>query len=224
MAMKIECRSESIHRRVWDAIPWLVNGTAEQALRSAADAHLEQCEDCREELSRQQRLQSAILGDAWKDSGSDAGFALLRARIEAVEEVSRQAAPQSGFRARRSSRLFVGALAATVVIEGVGIALLGLGLIARDAPTAHFRTLSDARTDARHGEIRIVLAPELRIGELAQLLANLQLEVVGGPNEAGAYTLAPRPAARAREDRLARLRATVGVRMVEPIADAQSVR
>jgi anti-sigma factor RsiW len=38
------------HRRAWDTIPWLVNGSASDAQRRAVEAHLHDCGDCREEL------------------------------------------------------------------------------------------------------------------------------------------------------------------------------
>lgn len=225
--MKIERDPDPAHRRIWDAIPWVVNGTATEAAQREVEAHLGQCENCREEFDRQSRLHGAIQADAWVDTGAEAGLAMLQARIgKARTEVPAQPAARRGLFARFGPRsILVGALATAVVIEGVGIVTLGFGLVTRDEPAARYRTLSEAQpTETPRGEIRVVLSPELRIGELAQLLEGLQLEVVAGPNEAGAYTLAPRPAARSREDRLARLRSTAGVQMAEPVAGTEADR
>jgi len=229
--MKIERGPDPAHRRIWDAIPWVVNGTATEAAQREVEAHLGQCENCREEFDRQSQLHAAIQADAWSDSGAEAGLAMLRSRIgnahtQTPTQASPQAAPVRGFFARFGPRsILVGALATAVVVEGVGMVTLGFGLITRDEPAAHYRTLSEAQpAETRRGEIRVVLSPDLRIGELGQLLEGLQLEVVAGPNEAGAYTLAPRLAARSREDRLARLRATSGVQMAEPVAGTEADR
>ena len=59
--MKIERDPDPAHRRIWDAIPWVVNGTATEAAQREVEAHLGQCENCREEFDRQSRLHGAIL-------------------------------------------------------------------------------------------------------------------------------------------------------------------
>ena len=50
------------------------------------------------------------------------------------------------------------------------------------------------------------------------LLHSLQLQVVGGPNDVGAYTVAPATTA-GKRDTLQQLRAARGVRLAEPVTD-----
>jgi hypothetical protein len=69
--------------------------------------------------------------------------------------------------------------------------------------------------------IRAVLAPTLTLGQVQTLLTQSQLQIVGGPSEAGVYSLAPRTAAADTGAALARLRADPGVRFAEPLDAAQ---
>ena len=68
--------------------------------------------------------------------------------------------------------------------------------------------------------MRVVLAPELSIGAMQQVLRRTQLQIVSGPTEAGVYTLGAVSGAAARPDLpvlLAQLRAQPGVRFAEPV-------
>ena len=73
----------SVHRRAWEAIPWVVNGSANAAQRRLLDAHLSGCDDCRLELARQRELQSAIASEPPPAVGDvDTGLQRLFARID----------------------------------------------------------------------------------------------------------------------------------------------
>jgi anti-sigma factor RsiW len=213
--MKNERGPDLVHRQIWEQIPWVVNGTAAASERRRIEAHLGECEDCRTEFAHQQQLHAALQVDTSVTGDAEAGLQRFWTRVDAAPAPARASA-----RPRPTSRFLVGGLAAAVVIEAVGLATLSAGMLGRDASTPVYRTLSEAQPSqsvAARGEIHVVLAPEMRIGELAALLDTLQLEVVAGPNEAGAYALTPRAASRVREDRLARLRATPGVQLAEPM-------
>jgi hypothetical protein len=213
--MKSERGPDPVHRQIWEQIPWVVNGTATEAERRRIEAHLGECEDCRAEFAHQQQLHAAMQVDTAAGGDVEAGLQRFWAKVDAAPlptPVRASAIP------RFNSRFLVGGLAAAVVIEAVGLAALSAGMLGRDASAPAYRTLSEALPSAAREGIHVVLAPEMRIGELAALLDALQLEVVAGPNEAGAYVLAPRAASRVQEDRLARLRATPGVQLAEPVA------
>lgn len=49
--MTEEDRAE--HHRVWDLLPWLVNGSLEGEEAAMARAHVETCPECARELERQ---------------------------------------------------------------------------------------------------------------------------------------------------------------------------
>ncbi len=213
----IDAASE--HRRGWEAIPWVVNGSATAAQRQLVDAHLSICNDCRLELARQRELQSAIASEPPPAvSDVDAGLQRLFARIDRVCEDSQPAAagaPRREIRRAAASSLSLW-LAAAVVVEALALAVLGVGLVARSDPASGYVTLSDAAA-GRGATIRVVPAPSLRIDDLQRLLQALNLQVVAGPNSVGAYDLAPQAEQPARELQISTLRADPGLRLVEPI-------
>ena len=220
----------SVHRRAWEVIPWVVNGSANAAQRRLLDAHLSGCDDCRFELARQRELQSAIASEPPPGVGDvDTGLQRLFARIDSASEDG-QAAP-SGVKGRESRRAAASGLTAwltaAVVVEALALALLGVGLLLRADPAPGYVTLSNNGAAQRGATIRIVPAPSLRIDDLQRLLRPLDLQVVAGPNSVGAYDLAPQAAPAeppVRELQIATLRADPGLRLVEPIDASGSSR
>lgn len=213
----IDAASE--HRRAWEAIPWVVNGSATAAQRRLLDAHLASCSDCRRELARERELQSAIVSEPHPAVDDvDAGLQRLFARIDRASEHGQVAAAdpsRQGPRRAAASSLQLW-LAAAVVVEALALAVLGVGLVARSDPAPGYTTLSDGAA-ARGATIRIVPAPSLRIDDLQRMLQALHLQVVAGPNSVGAYDLAPQAEQPARELQISTLRADPGLRLVEPI-------
>ena len=209
----------SEHRRAWEAIPWVVNGSATPAQRRLLDAHLAVCDDCRFELARQRELQSAIASEVPPAVGDiDAGLQRLFARIDRAREGGRAAAADVPERATpRPAPMSLSLwLAAAVAVEAVALVVLGVGFVARSDPTPGYVTLSDS-APGRGATIRIVPAPSMRIDDLQRLLQALNLQVVAGPNSVGAYDLAPQADEPARELQISTLRADPGLRLVEPI-------
>jgi hypothetical protein len=207
------------HRQAWEAIPWVVNGSATPAQRRLLDAHLPGCDDCRLELARQRELQSAIASAPLPATGdAEAGLQRLFARIDRVHQEGEAAAagvPRRTGRRAAPSGLSLW-LAAAVVVEALALAVLGVGLVARSDPAPGYVTLSDGAA-GRGATIRIVPAPSMRIDDLQRLLQTLNLQVVAGPNSVGAYDLAPQAEQPARELQISTLRADPTLRLVEPI-------
>ena len=209
----------SRHRHAWELIPWVVNGRASVEERAVVEQHLADCADCREELAVQTRLRQAMRAAAEPAVATDpaAGLSRLWRRIDAA------AAP--AVERRRSGALARGLLAA-VVIEALGITALSAALLTRDAGRATpqlYQTLSAPAESAPRATIRAVLAPTLSLGELEDLLGRTRLQIVGGPSEAGVYSLAPLPGAAApMQPMLAQLRSHPGVRFAEPVDAARA--
>jgi anti-sigma factor RsiW len=229
--MKNRTDFEAEHRRAWEAIPWIVNGSATDAQRQWVDEHVQACEDCRAEFARQRELQLAIAQESAPVTDADAGLQRLFQRIDhAADEAA--LAPADGARPRERRSGFSGlvyGLTFAVVVEAVGISVLGVGLLSHTDPAPVYRTLSDAPAAGARATIRIVPAADMSIGDLQQLLHGLQLEVVAGPNESGAYALAPvaehaSVASKGLDDQVARLRAAPGMRLVEPIRTPETTR
>ena len=209
------------HRRAWDLIPWVVNGSASDEERRTVEQHLADCADCREEYEFQSRLRGAISrpprpDGAADDAAASASLQRLWQRIDGEE----QPAPARLRRAGGGS--FARGLLLAVLIEAVGIAALSAALWTRDVPRGAaplYQTLSAPAEGTPRASIRAVLAPTLTLGELQALLGQAQLQIVAGPSEAGVYSLAPlsQQAAPATQTALAQLRAHPGVRFAEPV-------
>jgi hypothetical protein len=211
----------SEHWRAWEAIPWVVNGSATAAQRRLLDAHLDRCEDCRLELVRQRELQSAIASEPPPAAGDvETGLQRLFARIDRAREGVPAAAPPGREPRRAVPSGLTQWLTAAVVVEALALAVLGVGLAARPDPAPGYVTLSQGTAAARGATIRIVPSPSLRIDDLQRLLQALNLQVVAGPSSVGAYDLAPQTVTTgqtARDLQISTLRADPGLRLVEPI-------
>jgi anti-sigma factor RsiW len=206
------------HRQAWDLIPWVVNGRASPEQRAVVEQHLADCGDCREEYAFQQRLAGAMRSAPEPAGNAQAALQDLWRRIDGDEQAPRPARRVAGGG-------FARGLLAAVIVEAVGLAVLSGALWTRTqaaavAPVYH--TLSAPQEAAPRASIRAVLAPSLTLGQLQTLLAQSQLQIVGGPSDAGVYSLAPLSTAAADGGAaLARLRADPGVRFAEPVDAAQ---
>jgi Putative zinc-finger len=215
------------HRQAWDAIPWLVNGSATAEQRRRVEAHLSSCADCRLELSRQRELHTALVDDSpsLEIGDADAGLRRLFARIDhAADEASpRSALAPRGPTQRPARSSLITWLAAAVAVEALALGALGVGLVAHTSPAPDYETLSEAARGTG-ATIRIVPAPSLRLEELQRMLQTLDLQIVAGPNSVGAYDLAPRSQQPLRAQQLTALRAEPGLRLVEPIDGSGAAR
>ncbi|HEV8689699.1 MAG TPA: hypothetical protein VGQ91_05340 [Ideonella sp.] len=216
------------HLPVWEAIPWVVNGRATPSQASLVAGHVAQCEDCRAELDLQRQLQAALEASPVPDGASpepqaegaeeaevEAGLQRLLARLDDAPEQ-----PQPRYASATPGRRLTLALAAAVVVQAVGLGVLGLRLVPADpaAPPAVYGTLSES-TPPAHATLRVLPEATMTLAEWQAMLQALGLQVVQGPNAAGAYALAPAPgtAPRAPAEAVARLRATPGIRLAEQI-------
>ncbi len=203
-----------LHRRTWDVLPWLVNGTASAGERLAAESHLATCSDCRDELAFQARVQAGMSSEP-VPSGRPAGLDRLLARIDA------DGALPASSRARPRTRWSVRLLAAAVVAQAIGIGLLGALLLVRgNAGDAAYATLSSTPTAPVVATIRLVPAPSLPLSDLQAMLARNGLRIAGSNAGGSILALAPVDATSAsqRDAVLGRLRATPGVLLAEPLA------
>jgi hypothetical protein len=205
------------HRQTWDLLPWLVNCTASPAERALADAHLAICADCRDEYAFQARLGAGLAVDVATDVPLQPALDRLLARIDAEGEIAEALRPRPRSRLSRMTRI----LAAAVIVQAIGLAALGSWVLERNrlAGNAVYRTLSAPAVDAPEATIRFVPSPELSVGQLQRLLADNGLRVATA-NEGGTiFALAPTTLAHPTTGEVvARLRATAGVLLAEPIA------
>ena len=150
----MSARIPDTHAEAWALLPWLANGRIAAADREWVEAHVQGCAECRAELAAQRLVASQVNREesaAPPPVGSDEqrSFNKLWARIEAAETVSMPATGTTGVAVPvpRSSRT-VRWLAAAVVVQAIGLGVLGMSLRGNDGADAdRFETV--ATPDAR---------------------------------------------------------------------------
>jgi hypothetical protein len=106
---------------------------------------------------------------------------------------------------------------AAVLIQAIGIGALGAKLYSSgERPVYH--TLSQPAAPVGAGAIRVVPDANMTLTDWDALLHTLHLQVVAGPNDVGAYTVALVNNPSNTEQTVQQLRATRGIRLAEPIA------
>jgi anti-sigma factor RsiW len=187
-------RIPDTHAEAWALLPFLANGRIEAADREWVEAHVATCAECRAELSAQRKVEAQMNreGSAPSNAGDEQkSFNKLWARIEAAETATTPAtgaavATGSGA-APRGSRV-VRWLAAAVVVQAVGLGVLGFGSLRGEAQPEIYPTVAttEARLDAP--AVRIVFAPQASVETINTLLTHQGLSIVSGPGIQGNFT------------------------------------
>lgn len=207
----------SSHSQIWELIPWVANGTASAAECERVHEHLGHCVDCRDEYAQQCRFLAGMQLAAASPLPAEPGLRRLMQRIDEVEGL---AAPR---RAPRSPRA-VPWLAAAVVVQAIGLAVLGYALVQRPAAApADYVTLSQAPAPASAAvAVRLVAAPDMDLASLRRVLGENGLHIVHSNGDNSIFGLAPREgtalSAAALDTAVARLRREPGVQLAEPAA------
>lgn len=202
------------HREAWELIPWVVNGTATDEERMLVHAHLAGCSDCAGEFRAQSELRASVQAAATTDVDAAASFLKLSARLDsATAAAATHGRRFAAFTGRR-------ALLAVIALETVSLIVLSTAPWMR-GPTLGvtvYRTLGADAAIPRHATIRAVLDPALSLGDLQAMLAELRLQIVGGPSSAGVFSLAPEAGATSvtTAQTVSMLRSRAGVRFAEP--------
>jgi hypothetical protein len=214
------------HVRAWALIPLLVNGRASAPQRRDVEQHLARCAGCRAELDAQRRLQQAIAQDDPSTIAGDAeaGLQRLFARLDQVPEqpaavaatASATSTTPAATRPAVPRRWLPAALAAAVVVQSIGLALLGWRAL--DAGPSPYAVLSTPPAAPSGATLRVVPDPALPLQQWHALLQAHHLRIADGPSGAGAYALAPLDGAAPTAELLQRLRAAPGIRLAEALS------
>lgn len=189
----MSARIPDTHAEAWALLPWLANGRIAPEDREWVEAHLQGCAECRAELAAQRLVASHVTQEGTGSpvsppSEEQRSFNKLWARIEASEAAT-PAMETAGVTAQsaapRSSRT-VRWLAAAVVVQAIGLGVLGLALRSDDG--GDFKTVSDAVPRLNAPAVSIAFAPDTSIGTINTLLTHQGLSLVGGPGRSGNYT------------------------------------
>lgn len=196
--------------RAWEAMPWILQNNASQEQDEWLTDHLAQCESCRAEFAQQNRLRRAMTLPSNIHVDADAGLKRLLGRLDTPE-------PQEATSRARPGSWFTRALVAAVLIQALGIGVLGIKL-GLEGTTPSYRTLSQESSPVAPGAIHVVPDAAMKLADWNALLHTLRLQVVGGPNDVGAYTVVPASPSSTTRDTVQQLRATRGIRLAEPVA------
>jgi hypothetical protein len=195
--------------RAWDAMPWVLQNSATQEQSEWLEAHLAHCDSCRTEFAQQSRLRRAMSLPTDISIDANAGLRRLLGRLDMPE------AQEAPYRSRPRNWLNR-ALVAVVLVQALSIGVLGVRLWSAGGGQP-YRTLSQESVPAAPGTIRVVPDAAMTLADWNALLHTLRLQAVGGPNDMGAYTVAPMDSG-STTHALQQLRATRGIRLAEPVA------
>jgi hypothetical protein len=186
-------RIPDTHAEAWALLPWLANGRIAAEDREWVDAHVQGCAECRAELASQRLVAAEITREAGLSpsvaSEEQQSFNKLWARIEAAESASKTATGTTGAavpvpRASRTVRW----LAAAVVVQALGLGVLGLALRNGQAVEPRFKTVAEVPPRLNAPAVRVVFSPGASIGTVNTLLTHQELSIVSGPGTSGNYT------------------------------------
>jgi hypothetical protein len=141
---------------------------------------------------------------------ANAGLKRLLGRLDAPAPLEAPVRSRAGWVTR--------ALVAAVLVQALGIGALGVRLWS-EGSSPRYHTLSESPLPAIPGSIHVVPDASMKLADWDTLLHALGLQVVGGPNDVGAYTVVPRtPSSTSTEQQvLQQLRAAHGIRLAEPV-------
>lgn len=215
-------RIPDTHAEAWALLPFLANGRILPEDREWVELHVHSCEDCRRELDEQRSLAKHMReSELTFEASEHRSFAKLWTRIEAAEAAM---PPEREFAVRTSgtsSRRNVRWLAAAVVVQAIGLALLGVtALNNSEISRGEFRTVTSGELPHAGPAVRLVFTADASIADVTEILGRHQLEMVAGPRGAGVFTAAlPAHADGASAENIAAaLRLNPHVQFAEPVA------
>lgn len=214
------------HEEIEALLPWYANGTLTPAETATVEQHLAQCPACRAELKQCHALATAVRDNAESWQPAPGGLDRLMAEIDRLE-------PKPTPAKTRSPPLFqrildwLGAtpnpVRWTLALESMAVAALLLVValpMLRTAPD--YETLSSGAEQTTTGpRLRVVFADSATVGEIRQLLQDIDGNIVAGPTALGVYTVALPSGEHPKQmlaSALAGLRARNQVKLAEPVA------
>ena len=187
-------RIPDTHAEAWALLPWLANGRIAPEDREWVETHVQGCAECRAEIAAQRMVVTQVYREdspAPAASDEQRSFNKLWSRIEASESAATPAASVRGVAAPSRSARTVRWLAAAVVVQAIGLGVLGFALRGQGAaPAGEFTTVTDIDPRINAPTVRLVFAPQASIATINTLLTHQGLEIVSGPGREGNFTAA----------------------------------
>ncbi len=210
-------RIPDTHAEAWALLPFLANGRIAPEDREWVELHVHSCDECRCELDDQRSLVNHMrASDVPFDASEHRSFSKLWTRIEAAEAAT---PPEQDLAVREipaTPRRNVRWLAAAVVVQAIGLALLGVTALNN---SEDFRTVTSSEMRHAGPAVRLVFTADASIADVTEILGRHQLEMVAGPRGAGVFTAAlpAQTDGAAAETIAAALRRNPHVQFAEPV-------
>jgi anti-sigma factor RsiW len=217
-----EDHGERIHRRVWELLPWYVNGTLAEREREQVELHLAGCAGCQAE-ERACRHTEEMLSGAGEVAPSPhpAQFRRLLDRVETEERGphGKLAAFRSLVQATpRPLRRALLAQAAVILLLLGGLAWSARPPAPAPAPASYVTLSSPAAPPVPSMRLRVMFSPNATEREIRRILRDVRGGIVAGPSPIGAYTVQVPAAGDPVGAVLARLRTEPQVVFAQPAA------
>lgn len=228
---------ERVHQRIWELLPWYVNGTLPDLDRERVAAHVTLCHRCGDEVETCRRTAAAVKSQG-EVAPSPHPVQLQRtlARIDELErrrKVSRSSEDNQdasdwegtgrGFGAplraliAATPRPLRGALVAQVAIIVLLVGVLVWGELHPVPAPVTYQTLSDpAAAPAPTVALRVMFTPRATEKEIRDLLQGVRGQITAGPSPLGVYTVEVPAAGDPSSVVLVRLRSESAVSLAEP--------
>lgn len=219
---RFETRGERLHQRIWDLLPWYVNGTLPSEERRAVEEHLPGCPRCREEeaFCRATREALAAAGEV-APSPHPVQLARLLAKVDEFEAGRGGHGPRPFLAALRARLVPASPIRALLAFQLAVTALL-VGLLLwqqRQPQTLVYRTLSASEVPRGDtARVRVLFREDATEKEIREILLRIQGEIVSGPSAFGTYTVEIPVGGEPTGALLTHLRSQPQVRLAEPVA------
>lgn len=193
------------HWELQRLLPWYVTGRLDPAEHARVEAHLQGCEECREEVRFERTLADTV-----KDLPLDAevGWRRLERRLKA--EPPRRG---GGSAALRTGAQWGGWALAACALVAAGVTALTRAPQQQTAP-GQYRALGAAQS-VTPGNLVVIFRPDTPESGIRAELTAVNARIVDGPTAADAYVLQV-PAVQ-RPGALAKLRARPNIVLAEPV-------
>jgi len=204
------------HVEAWDQIPWLINGSLDEAASVRLQDHLQHCAACREEVRMQRALLQAMTDAPRVEAMPPASLQKLWDRIDAGQPAAARRAGPPDMR-NPASRYRVAAVAALGLLAGAA-SMFMIQQLGGERQGA-YRAVSDV-TGPVQGDLRVVFDSGMTLQQMQAVLERTGMQITAGPSASGVYTLAGEGAQPALE----MLREDPQVRFAEPVSPAGAPR
>jgi len=189
----MNARIPDTHAEAWALLPWLANGRLPTADREWVEAHVQGCAECRAELAAQRLVASEVNREGADSppaaaSEEQRSFNKLWARIEAAESAATPATRSTAAASVPRSSRTVRWLAAAVVVQAIGLGVLGMVVNNGRTGAGHeLVTVASVEPRPHAPAVRVVFEPGTSIATINTLLSHQGLSIVAGPGDAGNF-------------------------------------